>query len=78
MTLENILELIRESYAKDSKLYFVTRAVKPGVTKRCRAKDKYLFKVYQIDCNKEVQESLYNLKSATIIQYTIKGRFMSR
>lgn len=30
MTLESILELIRESYAKDAKLYFVTRVVKPG------------------------------------------------
>lgn len=74
MTLENILELIRESYAKDSKLYFVTRAVKPGVTKRCRAKDKYLFKVYQIDCNKEVQESLYNT-SINQIDKTVRLNF---
>ena len=74
MTLENILELIRESYAKDSKLYFVTRVVKPGVAKRCRAKDKYLFKVYQIDCNKEVQESLYNT-SINQIDKTIKLNF---
>ena len=74
MTLESILELIRESYAKDAKLYFVTRVVKPGVAKRCRAKDKYLFKVYQIDCNKEVQESLYNT-SINQIDKTIKLNF---
>ena len=60
MTLEDILELIKSSAIKDSKLYFVTRCVKPGVAKRSRLRDKYLFKVYQIDCNKEVQEALYS------------------
>lgn len=60
MTLEDILELIKSSAIKDSKLYFVTRGVKPGVAKRSRLRDKYLFKVYQIDCNKEVQEALYS------------------
>lgn len=59
MTLEDILELIKSSAIKDSKLYFVTRGIKPGVAKRSRLRDKYLFKVYQIDCNKEVQEALY-------------------
>lgn len=59
MTLEDILGIIKDSEAKDSKLYFVTRVVKPGVTKRSRVRDKYLFKVYQIDCNNEVQEALY-------------------
>lgn len=60
MTLEDILELIKSSAIKDSKLYFVTRGVKPEVAKHSRLRDKYLFKVYQIDCNKEVQEALYN------------------
>lgn len=59
MTLEDILELIKSSAIKDSKLYFVTRGIKPGVAKRSRLRDKYLFKVYQIDCNNEVQEALY-------------------
>ena len=27
---------------------------------------------------KEIKKNIYYLKSATIIQYTIKGRFMSR
>ncbi len=74
MTLENILELVKASEAKDSKLYFVTRAIKPGVTKRSRVRDKYLFKVYQIDCNREVQTSLYNT-SINQIEKTISKNF---
>ena len=46
MTLEDILELIKSSATKDSKLYFVTRGVKPGVAKHSRLRDKYLFKVF--------------------------------
>lgn len=74
MTLENILELVKASDAKDSKLYFVTRAIKPGVAKRSRIRDKYLFKVYQIDCNREVQESLFNT-SINQIEKTINKNF---
>lgn len=59
MTLEDILESIKNSAIKDAKLYFVTRTVKPGVAKYSRLRDKYLFKVYQIDCSNEVQEALY-------------------
>ena len=34
---------------------------------------------YLVGClSKEEDQILKNLKSATIIQYTIKGRFMSR
>lgn len=74
MTLENILELVKTSDAKDSKLYFVTRVIKPGVAKRSRIRDKYLFKVYQIDCNREVQESLFNT-SINQIEKTINKKF---
>ena len=78
MTLEDILELIKSSAIKDSKLYFVTRGVKPGVAKRSRLRDKYLFKVYQIDCNKEVQEALYSTSLNQITPIRFKKRsFMS-
>ena len=66
MTLDEILIIIKDTAIKDTKLYFVTRAIKPGVAKHSRVKDKYLFKVYQIDCNDEVRESLYNTSTEQI------------
>ena len=45
MKLEEILEIIKDTAIKDTKLYFVTRTIKPGLAKHSRVKDKYLFKV---------------------------------
>lgn len=74
MKLEEILERIRDTAIKDTKLYFVTRTIRPGVAKHSRVKDKYLFKVYQIDCNDEVRESLYNTTIGQI-EKTINKNF---
>ena len=74
MKLEEILERIRDTAIKDTKLYFVTRTIRPGVAKHSRVKDKYLFKVYQIDCNDEVRESLYNTTTGQI-EKTINKNF---
>ena len=74
MKLEEILEIIKDTAIKDTKLYFVTRTIKPGVAKHSRVKDKYLFKVYQIDCNNEVRESLYNTTIGQI-EKTINKNF---
>lgn len=45
MNLEELLKEIRLTESKDVKLYFVTRAIKPNVSKRTLAKDKYLYNV---------------------------------
>ena len=65
MRIIDLLESIKSSQEQDVKLFFVTRAIKAGTTKRTLAKDKYLFNVYQIDCNEEVRLYLYE---ATINQ----------
>lgn len=65
MKLEDIHSLISDTADKDTRLYIVTRITKPGLTKRSRVKDKFLFKVYQMDCDTEMREGLYN---ATICQ----------
>ena len=74
MELKEILDIIRATTDKDTKLYIVTRITKSGLTKRSRVKDKYLFKVYQMDCDNEMRESLYN---ATIsqVEKTINKNF---
>ena len=58
MELKDILDIIRATTDKDTKLYIVTRITKSGLTKRSRAKDKYLFKVYQMNCDNEMREPL--------------------
>lgn len=74
MELKDILDIIRATTDKDTKLYIVTRITKSGLTKRSRVKDKYLFKVYQMNCDNEMRESLYN---ATIsqVEKTINKNF---
>ena len=58
MKLEDIHSLISDTADKDTRLYIVTRITKPGLTKRSRVKDKFLFKVYQMDCDTEMREGL--------------------
>lgn len=55
MELKDILDIIRATTDKDTKLYIVTRITKSGLTKRSRVKDKYLFKVYQMNCDNEMR-----------------------
>lgn len=59
MIIEEILNTISETNAEDVKLYLVTRKKKDGIARRARAKDKYLFKVYQIDCDDELRETIF-------------------
>lgn len=65
MNIEELLEQIKTTAVDDVKLYFVTRVPKAGVSKRTRATERYLFKVYQMDCNDEVRTSIYN---STLLQ----------
>ena len=60
MKIEDLSEKVQHTNEEDIKLYFITRAVKPGVAKRTPVKDKYLFNVLQMDCNDEVRSYLYN------------------
>ena len=42
MTLLELLEKINVTKAEDIKLFFVTRAIKEGLTRNSRTRDKYL------------------------------------
>lgn len=65
MKLDEILSYVKSAGHEDTKLYLITRLLKPGMPKKSRVRDKYLFKVYQVDCNDELREYLYG---ATIRQ----------
>ena len=57
MTVQDLYDVISDISTQDVKLYFVTRKTKENITKKMRAKDKYLFRVYQIDCDDELRET---------------------
>ena len=60
MTLQDIQEFIKNTESKDTRLYFITR-IEEAKRSRTRAANKtHVFKVYQIDFNQELQESLFN------------------
>lgn len=59
MTLLELLEKINVTKAEDIKLFFVTRAIKEGLTRNSRTRDKYLFKVYQVDSSEEIRQHLF-------------------
>lgn len=74
MNLSELKDNIQSVNKQEVKLYFVTRALKPGVKKSSKARDKYLFVVYQIDCNKEIREYLHTT-TCSQIDKTVKKNF---
>ena len=74
MNLGELKDKILSVNEQEVKLYFVTRALKPGMSKSNKARDKYLFVVYQIDCNKEIREYLH-AATCSQIDKTVKKNF---
>lgn len=74
MNITELLEGIQLTKNEDVKLYFVTRAIKAGVAKRTPAKDKYLFNVFQMDCDDEVRSFLYDA-SVRQLEKTIQKNY---
>ena len=74
MNLRELKYNIESANKQEVKLYFVTRALKPGVKKSNKARDKYFFVVYQIDCNEEIREYLYTATNSQI-DNTLKKNF---
>lgn len=66
MTLLELLEKINVTKAEDIKLFFVTRAIKEGLTRNSRTRDKYLFKVYQVDSSEEIRQHLFESTQSQI------------
>lgn len=60
MILQEIQDFINNTRSKDTRLYFVTRTEEVIRSRNSVANKKHVFKVYQIDFNLELQESLYN------------------
>lgn len=49
MNLEELLNLISSTSVDDTKLFFITRALKPNMKRKARAHEKYLYHVFQVE-----------------------------
>lgn len=61
MTLQELHDKINSSKVDDLKLYFITRVLKDNIKKNSKVLDKYKFKAYQVDINKDIRQYLYDL-----------------
>lgn len=58
MKVDDLVQVMSTSEAKDLKLYFITRS-QDSVGKSLR-QGRYLYRIYQSDCTEELQERLYD------------------
>ena len=73
MTLQDIQEFIKNTESKDTRLYFITRIEEANRSRIRAANMKHVFKVYQIDFNQELQESLFNATLSYLEQIAKKN-----
>ena len=59
MNLEELLNLISSTSVDDTKLFFITRALKPNMKRKARAHEKYLYHVFQVDNDEDLREYIY-------------------
>lgn len=59
MNLEELLNLIASTSVDDTKLFFITRALKPNMKRKARAHEKYLYHVFQVDNDEDLREYIY-------------------
>lgn len=59
MNLEELLNLISSTSVDDTKLFFITRALKPNMKRKARAREKYLYHVFQVDNDEDLREYIY-------------------
>lgn len=60
MNLEELLNLISSTSVDDTKLFFITRALKPNMKRKARAHEKYLYQVFQVDNDEELRKYIYD------------------
>lgn len=60
MNLEELLNLISSTNVDDTKLFFITRALKPNIKRKARAFEKYLYQVFQVDNDEELRKYIYD------------------
>ena len=59
MNLGELLNLISSTSVDDTKLFFITRALKPNMKRKARSHEKYLYHVFQVDNDEELRGYIY-------------------
>lgn len=73
MILKELLDAINSIEVEDTKLFLISRAVKPNVSTRATALERYLFNVYQVDSNDDVRETLLSSSKEYLEKIIGKG-----
>lgn len=73
MILKDLLEAIVTIEVEDTKLFLISRVLKPNISTRATALERYLFNVYQVDSNDEVRETLLNSSKEYLEKIIGKG-----
>ena len=60
LSLNELLDKVSATQVEDSKLYFITRMLKPETKRSAKMMDKFLFNVYQVDIDDEIRQYLYD------------------
>lgn len=60
MNLEDLMNLISSTSVDDTKLFFITRALKANIKRKARAYEKYLYQVFQVDNDEELRRYIYD------------------
>lgn len=59
--IKDLLETIQNLDSTKLQLYFITRVLKKGMKKSTKSIDKFDYKLYRVDVNKEIRKHLYDL-----------------
>lgn len=59
INLNTLIDVINYTEVENLKCYLITRALKDGIKKNSKNKDKYLFKVFQINLDTALRDLLY-------------------
>jgi hypothetical protein len=73
--LQNLLPAIQTKKTHQTRLYLVTRIVKPGIASSSRIPDKYQYECYTINTNADIQKELFEIFTAKIGLITNEDKF---
>jgi len=73
--LNGLLSFIKDSNSNITRLYFVTRTIKEGISTYARVPDKYEYTCLPINTDQNIQKELYNLFVEKLNYYANKDKF---
>lgn len=60
MNIEELLSFISSTSVDDTKLFFITRVLKPNMKRKARANEKYIYQVFRVDNDEELRKYIFD------------------